>query len=537
MFLIFLLISTNVSALYMAWHLFTLPNGFPQRESYIISFVMITLTVKELAYIKASKLLPVLVGLISLIIIGAELVSGNISLKILLINTLFILIYSLLFLFWKNDRNFKRILLTLISIECVVSGILINRITNFAELKPFYITNIAESNAIQKEKNNDSSIFRLGSSFQINTNDPMNYNYNGVSGYLSQLSTKQTNYLSYLGYYQKHSWFRWAQFNNGSTKALNSFLGIKYVLGGDCHINKMARNIESYPTRNDNVALDQYNKIDQIKGVSVYKNENAFPFVFISPYFKLRPNYNPSNNPFINYNILFKQFNTKKLYVPVKEINSQEILPGTNSFEKKSFQNDGLVYAYVASDRDEVLKNIKFNFNGKSLSYAGDNTNGENGIICLGDYKRGEHINLKVTNSNDKQCKLFVYQERNKPLKKMISFVKQKSGSIKNVEFKGDSLTFNTTSNFDGDYLTIPIAYQNGWSLLIDGQKQTKKIEKNFGQLMSIKAPQGKHKFKLIFNVPGLRISIIISILFLIGTLLYDFMMVRKDIGSVKKFV
>lgn len=356
--MVFLLISTNVSALYMAWHLFTLPNGFPQRESYVISLVMITLAAKELGHISHPKLLPIVVGLVSLIILAAELMLGNVSLKILLINALFVLVYSLLFIFWKNDHKFKTLLFTLISIECIVSGVVINKVTNFADLKPFYNTNIAESKAIRKIERHDSGAFRLGSTFQINTNDPMNYNYNGVSGYLSQLSTKQTDYLSYLGYYQKHSWFRWAQFNNGSTKALNSLLGIKYVLNGDSHINTMTRNISSYPTLNNSVALGQYKKAGQTGGITIYENKDAFPFVFSSPYFKLKPNYDPLGNPFLNYNKIFKGFGVKKLYTPVQGANGEAILPGTNTLEGKGLQNKGLIYAYIASDRNEVLKNI-----------------------------------------------------------------------------------------------------------------------------------------------------------------------------------
>lgn len=49
-FLLFLVISTEFSLLYMMWHMFSLPNGFPQRESFVISFVIIIIAVKELNF-------------------------------------------------------------------------------------------------------------------------------------------------------------------------------------------------------------------------------------------------------------------------------------------------------------------------------------------------------------------------------------------------------------------------------------------------------------------------------------------------------
>lgn len=80
--------------------------------------------------------------------------------------------------------------------------------------------------------------------------DPFTYNYNGVQAYISQQSTSMTDYISALGYYQRHSWYRFNTFNNGSTAAINDLLGFKYYLLASPQILKDTQKVNSTQTWN-----------------------------------------------------------------------------------------------------------------------------------------------------------------------------------------------------------------------------------------------------------------------------------------------
>lgn len=348
----------------------------------------------------------------------------------------------------------------------------------------------------------------------------------GNSGYLSQLSTNETDYLSYLGYYQKHSWYRWAQFNNGSTKAIDSLLGIKYVLGSS-KMNKLTQKINSYPTFN-NIALDQYKKVGSVDDINLFENKTVFPFVFNVKLAKINAKYAPEKNPFTSYNELFKELDVDKLYKPVPSVNGNELSFGKSRITSPKLDNTGLIYAYVASDKNKVLDNLTFHVKGQNIKYAGSNTNGENGIVCLGHYKAGESLKGWINSKNRQEYKVYIYQENDGLLSKAAKNARSQSRNVKNPVFKGNLLTFRTTSEYQGKYLAVPIFYQNGWHLFIDGQEQSQKIRPCFGGLLAMEIPRGQHTVRLVYHVPGLRSSVLISLVVLLLMIFYMCLLLIK---------
>lgn len=527
LFLSFLLVSTNVSALYMIWHLFTLPNGFVERESFMVCFVMIMLAVKELDYTNIHYIYLTIVGIAWILLLLVEVRTHNLSLKLFMLNSILILIYVLLFTIYRENTYRNNIVFTFICLECIMSGFVLNRNINFAKIGPFYSVNTSESSAIDKIKKRDTGIYRMGSTFQINTNDPLNYNFMGNSGYLSQLSTNETDYLSYLGYYQKHSWFRWAQYNNGSTKAIDSLLGIKYVLSSS-RMNKLTQKINSFPTFN-NVALDQSKRIASVNDIELFKNRTAFPFVFSTKAVKLNAKYAPDKNPFESYNNLFRGVGVNHLYEPVLGSNGTEISFGKKSIISSELDNTGLVYAYVASSKSNILDNINFYVKGQHIKYAGDNANGENGIVCLGRYKVGDNLRVRIDSENRQKHKIYIYQENSDLLSIAAKNAGSQSQNIKNTVLRGNLLTFRTTAKYQGGDMAIPIFYQDGWHLFIDGQEQSQKIRSCFGGLMATKIPHGQHTVRLVYHVPGLRGSVLVSLIILLIMVFYIYLGLKRQ--------
>jgi uncharacterized membrane protein YfhO len=107
---------------------------------------------------------------------------------------------------------------------------------------------------IEKVRAMDTSFYRMEQTAPARKNDSMKYGYNGLSHYSSTTYGAVLYFLQRLGFEQI---FYWNYYGNGSTAAVDSLLGIKYV------ISPQSDQYEPYPKR-----LEQ-------NGIAVYQNPNA----------------------------------------------------------------------------------------------------------------------------------------------------------------------------------------------------------------------------------------------------------------------
>src|SRR5699024_9568691 len=171
--------------------------------------------------------------------------------------------------------------------------------------------------AIHQLKKQDSSFYRIGSNAELTANDPFTYNYNGVQAYISQQSTSMTDYISALGYYQKHSWYRFNTFNNGSTAAINDLVGFKYYLLASPQVLKDTQKVNSTQTWNRGLNTPGIKLKDAFPGIEIYQNKMAFPLVFnvskktLSDIYQ----YNPQSNPFDYFNWILASIEGKQNWI------------------------------------------------------------------------------------------------------------------------------------------------------------------------------------------------------------------------------
>ncbi|WP_275940120.1 YfhO family protein [Ligilactobacillus salivarius] len=309
--IILLLISTWIKGLYMIWHAFSMPNGYSQRETYIILIVLVIIGYIGSTYISSGYIKFITAGAIwSLISVFISYRWNFLSNQQLLVNLVLIIIEIIaVILVHKKDKKYIWVLLFIILGEIGFSyyskenaiaqtSIPMNSYVKLTE---------ANQNVLTKLGKNDSSFYRIGSTIQLNENDPLMYGYNGLSTYVSQQSNESTDYLSALGYYQKHSWIRWSSFNNGSTAAVNRILGLKYVIAPknknllDATISgKSMSTSDSTPNFPEGIKenSDYFN---------IYKDKGTLPIVFRTENTakNIVINYNPADNPFFKLNSFF----------------------------------------------------------------------------------------------------------------------------------------------------------------------------------------------------------------------------------------
>ena len=509
--IILLLTSTWIKGLYMIWHAFSMPNGYSQRETYIILLVLVTIGYIGSTYISG--------GYINFITAGA--IWGLIGVFIayrwnflsdwqLLVDLSLIIIEVLaVIIVYKKDK--KYIWLLLIIILCEIGFSYYPKENTIAQtsmpMDNYVKLTEANQDVLTKLSKNDNSFYRVGSTIQLNENDPLMYGYNGLSTYVSQQSSESTDYLSALGYYQKHSWIRWSSFNNGSTAAVNRILGLKYVIAPknkdllDATISgKSMSTIDSAPNFPEGIK-------ENSSYFNIYKDKRALPIVFKTENTAKNVviNYNPVDNPFYRLNSLFLQgFGISNMY---QEMKSDLIKQNEVSKEYVvDVASDGNVYCYLPIDQNVVTESsIRVSVNSKHITTMfGENVWGENGIVYLGSYKKGTKIHVNYESKDTQSINPVFAVEHEENLLELNKFRK----GIADIKVNGNLVSFDKKT--EDTNLAISVPYDSAWTAEINGKPV--QTYKTLGGLLGIRVIE-KGKVNLKYNVPGLRVSIIISII------------------------
>ncbi|KRL05795.1 YfhO family protein [Liquorilactobacillus oeni] len=528
-FLVVLLASTWLNTLYMMWHAFTMPNGFPNRESFCVVFTLVVIGYQTLGMIYNQKdkaiRIPFWLLLFALLAV-VQLQSGKVLSGVnFLINLGGMALFCLLI--WLVKLGKKPLIVAWLILGFVLADIIFS---NFQVLRKSalsstqsqaYATVVKQTNrALKKLHQKDDSFYRLGSATEMNANDPLQFNYRGISNYVSQQSTENTNFLSAAGYYQKHGWIRWARYNNGSTLFMDSILGIKYVLAanGNDFNQALEKTNNALKAQNTKPALQYKHSYFRDGSISVYKNETYFPLAFpvnekINQ-FKL--SYDSLGNPFEEQNELWKAMFSARTALYSTQRYQKQITPKSADIKVRASKS-GLVYLYLPTNQWEMnIPGVKVWTNGKYTTTLFKNAEAENGIICLGKFQKGDIVQIKlepVNNNSIKKVQLLmplVAVERTALLKQVRQ---QVSKQVKVVKLKGNQIVFKTNAQFKGGKIFLSVPYDKGWSTNI-GSKTL--ISKAAGHLMTVSVPAGRHRVFLKYEVAGLRSGILISLLGLV---------------------
>lgn len=540
--IIFLIASTYYMGFYMIWHALTMPNGFPQRESFVISLLLVCIAYKAIGVFDQPKTIfkvAVACGIVFLMALLTIKVSNNFKLNELL-EIIIILILTLLATWVIKRSAYKSLGYGILGAIALMNlwnyNFKIDKV-HFSEMPNNAYSHVVTktSQAINYLHNKDKGFYRVGANAALTANDPFTYGYNGVSAYISQQSTQMTDYISALGYYQKHSWIRWNTFNNGSTEAINNLLGFKYYLKMAPQILKDTQKVNSTPTWNSTLNTPDIKIKKKLPEVDIYQNKLAFPLVFnVSPEVLADGyQYNPQSNPFDYFNWLLASLEgnkewiyTKQNVYQVKSDNKKDI-----SYQVRATSN-GNAYLYLAHPQPTPLyasKTPEFIVNGVNKGeYGNRNAYGENGILYLGKFKKGQQINITLRYGKllKQPLQLFVAIENPQRLEQLYQYAV--NPNIKNIKVDGNNISFETKSGFKGGYLGISIPFDSSWSVRVDHTNTN--VVKVLGDLTGVYVPSGKHKVKLHYSINGIKEGMIISIISLI--ILCGYEIIKKKLNN-----
>ena len=558
-FIAIFLLSFCVMVIGLIWHGFSKPIWFPARFSFLFSFLLIYISHRCFFKIRdgitsTSLLYSVITFIIfttSLVLPSSAINSGisakNIYLDIMLVTLFAVTIYLCFGIYSKNIIIIphKKIVVTLLYFIFIISHFLNIYADAFHSIKETQENYISGNNltylneyssfikdtdyTISKIKDNDNSIFRIEKTYFRKINDPMQFNYYGLSHFSSSEKSFVRTFMEKLGF-KNHG--NYTYYNKGNTTAADSFFGIKYVLNKDFELKKP---YELDFTHNN---------------IEVYKNPLALPIGFgvSSDILKLNNNFN-SKDPFENQNALFEcmagesqanLFNFIEPFDMYTENLVQTNLDNSIKFKKINNNQDAYIYykvkmphtdnlyAYFSTNpinpfKSSEIKEATLYINDKPASaYSLDD--GFNCILPLS-FNNEEDIIFKIKLNEE----VFILNNA-KFCCENIDVLKNYYNTISKEPFHAELVSSSHINgtisiNEDDRLLLFSIPYEDGWKIKIDGVK-TEKI-KISNTLTAVYIDKGNHHVDMRYIPEGLIFGCTISIITLISFSLY-FLFIRQ---------
>lgn len=366
--------------------------------------------------------------------------------------------------------------------------------------------------------NRYSGLYRVETSGGAHTsvNEPFQFHFRGLSSY-SSCEKMSTKYIGgRLGYADKGFWL---QYEDGATLASDSFLGIKYL-------------ITTYE-------LDGYIKIGNYGDFSVYKNPYALPFaMWVSE--------NPSwiQNLYLGeYDLFWIQ---NQIYMILSESAGRVLEPlQVEYMETVNLSQEGDTSFYQVVDRSEdsyleytvQIPQASFLYV-YSASDAVSRIEVEDGDGAVSDYaalmiydigtkKAGESVKVRFYLSDERidATDMFFYRMNMEVMEELTQQILDETVTVC-ARRDSDITVMAENTGTAVKYLIFTIPADEGWHAYVDGTEVT--IDKGLETFAMLPIEPGKHKIRMIYRVPGLKMGVLITVISMMA-FLADFY------GSVKR--
>ncbi len=459
-----LILSMYINTFDAVWHGFNNPVGFPFRYAYMLSFVMICM---------------------------GYLGMGNV----------------VSFLSDRLSFGTKGVIYTLLCMEVAVELVcsdhhMYEAINSPAEnalsVKEFRTYHSAIGDAVKSIKEKDPGEYRIEKDFAFSLNDPMLFDYYGLSHSSSCEKVYINSFMQKMGFRDTGLY---SFYSKGSTSFANSILGVKYL-------------ISMYDVYKD---FEEDGECGQYK---IYRNDNALPLIFNSSKDILKVNME-EKDPFRLQNDLANRSGaTEDIYIKAE---SEQLLVNAKKEKDKIIREDPDEVSYVSykitAPRDGVLY---FYFDAPEKQQAVLYVNGENregyftennwSVYTAGEFKKGESVDIRLELMQDEIeiSDEYFYFEDTDSLRQWSKAVRTAGVNDSDVNIIKSSRINMNVEMAEGDILVFAFPYDKGWRIYIDG-KRTKAFTVA-DALMGIEPSAGAHSIEMRYTPEGLIPGIIVSI-------------------------
>ena len=530
--LILLVVSFYIEPLNLFWQGMHTPNMFLFRYSFLFSFLVLLLAGyawEKLEQEELERLVTIILGLLfSFICLKIVNLRGHyfyISSWSFIWTYFFLAVYLMLFLTAKK-KKVKTLLaimtVLIVSVELAINGRgIVSGIANewHYPAKHFYTESYSDiKKLVDQTKKENTAFYRLENLDAVTANDGFNYGYSGISMFSSIRNRHSSIFLNALGYRSLGTNLNIRYANN--TLLMDSLVGMKYNLSKE-PLNKFG-----------------YSPIGSSGNFTLYENKYAIPLGVITDggiyeqgavqsQASLFNYLAKGNEEFFSFKEL-KQINSKNVKIKHGKINRTSIV----TYEpKKEAEMIEIEWEAIIPARKQAY----FSFYPTNYTTLGNATltleiNGvrrKTGIYNTGQYyslgffEKETRIHFKTILSNLKKTdKVEVVAPEIALMdtdKFKNSFEKIKERSI-NLSVNGRKVK-GTVDLEKEEVLLTTIPYDKGWTVSIDGKKQSIKGFKE--ALLTVTIPAGKHLIEFVYLPQGFLFGGLLGIFCIIIFVLY----------------
>lgn len=463
-----------IGPLNYVWHLFTIPNYYSFRYSYLFCFFLINLSYKSIENLYLDKkviLLYLLIfSFISLYFIPITYYGNYYA--FLNYKKIYITLFILLVYIFVIVKNYKKILPLIILIDLIINVSII-----YYEYVPVFKQNeLSEMYSVnEKILNYYNDQYRLGNELGMSMNDFFIFDYKSSSAFLSTL-----NYNS-VAFYEK---------------IINNYQGYNnsYIYSSINPLFDMLIGNKIIVTKNHN---KNYNKLD------VIEVESGKYYVYDNPYalklgFMVNSNINNENR---NEDIISWQ----------NELFSQLFGKNYEFIKKYSFieQDDG--YLFKLNNKEEYLivffenKDIfSFEINGVSVSDKQIIHCSDSYCIIKNNYE--DNLKIKIANQNGdiKGVSLGYFDYHG--IKKLYNELSKNQFEV--LEIGKNSIEGVINSSNDKNVLFLMLNYEKGFKIYVDDVLTD---YYNLYGFIGINLDSGNHNIKIVYNQPYINVGCLLS--------------------------
>ncbi len=524
--------SFNINILNYLWHGLHFPNDLPYRQSFMYSFILITMAYKafiNLDSIHKKQLLSIGIGILAFIVLTQKIGSKNVDNTTVLISIIYVFALIIILGLIQNKKNQAYALSIILSCTMISETIIANTDHYVANQTKTAFTEDYESfkdiQALIDE--DDKSLFYRSELSDLRTRmDPCWYDYNGVSVFSSMAYESVANMQKSIGLYgNKINSYTY----NPQTPVYNSFFGIKYIYDrhsliseGEFYTNK--NNNSTYSVFENNYNLNiafPVSKSIMTWDASLYSN----PVDSQQELFAVTTGIDGIYNKIYEYDIVCN--NIYDISEDDKIMSNFTLTKIDNDTEASATatitaETSGHIYVYINSrNLDDVSV--------YSSSISTTMTVKDGYILDLGHYESNDKISITMTINEEKSyanVDFIPFTINNEKFVDGYNLLKE--GQIDYSHFTDTKIEGNFSAQED-EVLFTSIPYDKGWNIYVDGKKLSEEdIFKISDALLGIKVESGEHTIIFEYSIPGLNIACLLSGAFVILLLICFFLMKKK---------
>ncbi|MBM6614266.1 YfhO family protein [Desemzia sp. RIT804] len=507
--LIMVLISSFlISGIDLFWHGLNVPNWYPYRYSFIFSFVLIQTASKALNALSEDagknnyvKSLIIIAFFLWISFFISKKDYGHLNDTEIIMSVLFVAVYCVLLVLFDKSKHQTVFFFIVGIIFCEMS---LNSYLSLKEIDynshEIYQNFVDINEPIFTQLTKEDQFYRIEKTYHYSQNDPLLFNYNGLSHYSTTSKENEKNLLGKMGYDNQKIW---AMYSEGSSIPTDSFFGVKYIL-------------------TDNRELDYY-KLNSIQnGISIYENPYILPLGFaVSDEVYEFVEY---KNPIDYQNKLFQQTSlSKNIFDQITDSNIEIKLENVDfkmvrdlyRFGKINPEEKGTINFYM-KNHDKKLINFYFDI----IHYDDANIYVDDQFIGKDFNKFSHTVNIAQSNKDEVKITIellteqlryydaYFYYQDNKIFIQSIDELNENPLDIKKI--KNSSITGEVIGTNEKSVLLLTIPYDESWKVKINGEHAETKPA--FEALLSVDIPEGKNNIELNYKPKGLLIGFIISV-------------------------